>query len=444
MFENTAGWKEDPLSSPTTMLERMFINSASATAKEDAMLKIRTDDFFTRTVETRPRIPVEVIASIFRDASNKGLTRVETILNSWRWANDNNPFNQWQAAHVINGVRYTGRWKVRILKYFKSVYFDITPTEMDFLINASNVVAAGMDMQRTLHIQISKQSNWEHGSFEGSVSKDGKPPGACWWTTHSSSRLGLMDDENGFSVLLYDSERDYEENKEKRGRGRCWGYHIHGGAVLFNAYGESLRNIARAIAAQYNIPFTPVRLYYEYGFINAGDMDNEGRGGGVNREGLGYFVGENPPSLIQLPDFRIRNSKCSICEGKFMEDDISYYISTDGYERMSCPTCYNLMPLPCTFCGMVFDGISYNERRGMCARCYQRSDNCLVCGPTTMRLSAIWHSGEKVCDRCKLDGNFPSCSCCGKLTYTTQIKHGYIKLNLCRNDLAFLRAALNG
>lgn len=359
------------------------------------------------------------------------------------WSDLNSPWRKWVSSHAHKGVAgLRGKWTTRFGKYLKDAYgFDIDPHLLSIV---GEYLSSHRTNNSTLHFEFAKYSDWRHGAFEGKMSPDGRPPGGCWWNEHSASRLGLVEDHRGWSILFYENEQEAKENSRVKGKGRCWMYVFEEGPVIFNAYGVSLVTIAAALSKLWGVPHTKIAIHSNEGlYINAGMRDNEGRGGGPT--GFGFIFSDNVSvSEVNLPDIRKRDGICRDC-GKGVVTSSCSKIQ-GGYVCEQCIESYQY----CARCDELhrnMDTVRVDGKvRTICNLCLTKLDNCTVCGYTLYKTEKVWHTGISLCPTCIDNGEALRCDECRRLHLpqhmVTDVLFARRRIQLCRSDAKRLKERL--
>lgn len=384
-------------------------------------MKIITEKFSQKVNIERSVPSVVVLQAINVLAPDLELPKKETIygiitgISSFRKAGN--------LTHSFQGVRYQGSQVKRLAKLLLKNGYKTTKEGMG---KAGQIL--GNDEEQEMHIEIAKYSDWKHGSFESSVTKD---IGSCWWGKHTPTRLGLVQDPCGYSVLLYESAEKMEKESQLKGIGRCWMYHDDKGIVIFNAYGKySLSQIAQALMLHYGLDvMCKIRLYSPTAFINAGVMNNEGRDGG--HTGVGYWIGKETIEVFKLPDLRTKIN-CKRCSKEVADEDAAK-LKDGAY----CMECYH-RSVSCRHCG----DRHWNNSK-YCNVCIeQHTMTCPVHGkivsPSKFK---VWH-GDIHCEQCFRAEIVVTCSVCkrthlvGNTSTILRKRFGNKVCKNCANKLA--------
>lgn len=306
-------------------------------------------------------------------------------------------------THTYAGIRYQGSLVKRIAKLALKCGLP-KPSTQELGVLGQEL---GEQTSMTLYMELAKFSNWTHGAFENSITRD---VGACWWKAHNSSRIGLVEDPNGYSVLLYASDADRTKYSKVKGIGRCWLYRFDDGMVIFNSYGTySLSQIAHALAQHFDTGTRRVKVISN-AYINAGIMNNEGRTGGY--EGVGYWIGEGDHMTVKLPDLR-HKQECVVCNEHIVEDDGKYFAENDS-NSFYCINCIGPMN-NCDFCGIRYRVNGKGNTHDHCATCIrERTITCAIHGNVVSKPNKAWHGGL-YCDRCHQKGVIRRCSGCKRM-----------------------------
>lgn len=366
------------------------------------MIDIKINQLYTadKIENKQPRIPGNAFSSLHTLLMDKGETDAARVLNTITWDNP----GTWGLYETESG-----KWAKR----FESRCYKMSRLKL----SASTKAIIGEHMKRwepsigkTVFFEFSKHSDWEHGAFEPKEFD----PGPCWWNKYSSTRLGLTKNEKGYSVLFYKDKKQWEDSSEKAGTGRCWLYKvspIH--MVIFNAYGYlSLMQMAQAICQVMNLEYRQVTLSAELGYINKGSYNNEGRGGGTGRQnaGIGMLVGESISDYehVHLPDFRVRDVKCTKCHNLFLQEDI--HVTRSG--KTYCHLCMGTLRV-CSNCHELTEDENFISEYARCTDCYDRLPSCSNHGKTANATFRIYHTQRLACSRCLDEHRVFVCNICG-------------------------------
>lgn len=390
------------------------------------MINVKIDKLFSVKSDGN-LIPTQGIIEVanFLEQTNNHLYHI--LNETFRWDNNDTPWKQWKILPNDNtwgdSHPYTGTWVKRWGSHLYKRYNAVLPDDIAAIIGET---LSRYISKKILHLEFTKYSDWKHTAFEPNDA------GTCWWSEdkYADVRRGLVANPNGYSVLLYDSPEQWKKSSKVSGIGRCWMYVEDNRAYVFNAYGpHNLGQIANAIATLWKCQTDRIQLESALGFINMGEFNNDGRGGG--RKGVGFCIHENDPvSKFILPDVRIKDGTCEMCS-----EPVVVKSCTRANRRVICDECTKHLK-QCIRCGdwIMDDDAQKVYGRLYCPHCYERLSVCENHGRIDASMFRIWHTQRFVCRMCLHEHLAGTCDGCGHLLdykVLRLVRLPKMNLNLC-------------
>lgn len=342
----------------------------------------------------------------------------------------------WRQWMISEKGEYVGTWAKRFAKFNYQEYSRKVPHEV--MATIGEVLARHCERGTAKYFyEIASQAKWQPGDFGeyGNTS--------CWWGDRNDNRLGMIQDANGYSVLLYKDMEQAKSYSQKKGIARCWMYNTEKGMVIFNAYGEGLNKIAQILATQFGLSYRKVmintpekaQIYINQGNKNNGHKEHEVGEivGGGGSWGLGYIIGDeaviNKMSEVNLPDFTYKDGECCECKIPLKKKNSM----KDSKGRFYCKEHENLLG-KCGVCGDY-------ERKDSFREVYYRGRKVTVCGahpvktcevhgPTLNDCNNVWHTSRYYCSECIEEGK--------KVIYCAGCKHlveKFVVVNFTANKM---------
>ena len=273
------------------------------------------------------------------------------------------------------------------------------------------------------YFQFSKHNDWKPGDF-GERNNT-----SCWWTDFNSCRLGLVEKEQGFSVLYYKDEAQFRETKGLKGIGRHWLWNDEKYSLIFNAYGISLSDAARSIAKIFEVETKKVRMESPGAYINNGNKNNINIGehiAGGGSEGWAWYLGKGHTirNIYEIMDFRKTDGLCANCSNKI------FLLESIGIKRRTgtayiCKGCYDTHSIKCQNCGSrglesdyeILHNSKNNRRSQVCFTCIERyAHTCIVHGKHIGDEIRVFHTSRMYCATCFRERDICQCSQCTRIS----------------------------
>lgn len=276
--------------------------------------------------------------------------------------------------------------------------------------------------------EFAKYSNWNEGDF---AERGGQ---SCWWRANNDSRLGIVKDPRGYSMLFYKDMNDYKKNSKVKGIGRNWLIMEKDYAVTFNGYGVPLSESAKILSQLWGVDYKRADVYSVGSYINKGNKNNLTDGGdiaGGGETGRGYVFGTleviaklTQRDYIDIGDIRLKDGNCCICGNKLLiKNSITVRSRPEG-DNYVCRNCSDKTS-SCYSCDHRFvteDGVDMwhpdAERTiPVCPKCSEKTGfNCEVHGRSLGRPAVVWHTKRTYCSRCVRVGEATVCNVCNHVT----------------------------